>query len=558
MSDRILSEEEVARSFGDAGPRGFPPAREVIAGVGLALEQGAAVGRESTTLVAELIRISLGRSEVDPSRDNRFRDPAWAEDPAFRRLAQSYLAGCRAANNLVSGLEEKSWAHAETARFLTTIATSAAAPTNVLAGNPAALKKAFDSGGTSLVRGMTNWLSDLQHNGGLPSMAKKGQFVLGEQLAATKGGVISRDPVAELIQYAATTEQVHSRPTLVVPPPIGRFYFLDLAPGRSFVEHSVSRGIQTFMLSWRNPTKKQADWGIDEYAERIIAAVDEIREVTGQEDINVIGFCAGGILTSVALNALTARGEKKVHSASYAVTLLDWAGNNPINVLKSQAVLKLAKLSSRRKGVIDARAMGSAFTWMRPDDLVWNYWVNNYLLGQDPPPFDILSWNADGTNLPAKLHTQLLDIFGKNPLTSKGRRTFLGASMDLASIEVPTFVVGAVKDHLTPWRGTYRTTELTGGDTTYVLSNAGHIAALVNPPTNPKASYFTGPDAGAVDAETWRRGAVEQKGSWWDAWADWTIERAGEELAAPESLGDDVHEVLSDAPGLYVRDELPA
>jgi polyhydroxyalkanoate synthase len=338
----------------------------------------------------------------------------------------------------------------------------------------------------------------------------------------------------------------------VVPPPIGKFYFLDLAPGRSFVEHAVEHGIQTFTLSWRNATREHAEWGIDAYAQRVLDAIDEVREVTGQDEINLIGFCAGGIVATVALNELAARGERKVASASFGVTLLDWGGNNPINVFRSRTVRRLARWSSRRKGVIDARTMGGAFTWMRPDDLIWKYWVNNYLLGQDPPAFDILAWNADGTNLPARLHKEFLDVFGNNPLPNSGSRCYLKAPVALSSIDLPTFVVGAVNDHLTPWRGTYRTTELLGGESTYVLSNAGHIAALVNPPTNRKASYFVGPRSGEVDASAWRAGAVERPGSWWSAWVEWTAERAGQKVDAPHGLGSAGHPVLGAAPGEYV------
>ena len=215
---------------------------------------------------------------------------------------------------------------------------------------------------------------------------------------------------------------------------------------------------------------------------------------------------------------------------------MDWGGDNPISALRLAPILSLAGWNSRRKGVIDARTMGIAFTWLRPDDLVWSYWINNYLLGR-PPKFDILAWNADGTNLPARLHAQFLDMFDKNPLVHKGARTYLDVPVDLSTLDVPTFVVGGVNDHLTPWLGTYRTTELTGGDSTYVLSNAGHVACVVNPPGNPKASYFVGPDAGDVDAETWRQGAERRTGSWWTEWAEWTKARAGAEVDAPSRGG---------------------
>jgi polyhydroxyalkanoate synthase len=402
---------------------------------------------------------------------------------------------------------------------------------------------------------MANRLVDLRANRGMPSTVKAGALRVGADLAVTPGAVVTRDPVAELIQYQPTTELVRERPTLIVPPPIGRYYFLDLAPGRSFVEHSVSRGLQTFMLSWHNPTRAESDRDLDAYAARVLSAISEVKEITGQDSVNVIGFCAGGLLTAIACNRLAADGDTSVNAASFAVTLIDFGGGNPIDVFGSGAVRALAGWGSRRRGVIDAKTMGSAFTWMRPNDLVWNYWVNNYLLGEDPPVFDILAWNADGTSLPARLHQQFLDIFGENLLGEVGRCTFLDAPFDLGVVKIPNFVVGAVNDHLTPWRGTYRTTELLGGDSTYVLSNAGHIASLVNPPGNPKASYYTGPGAGEVDADTWKGGATQVQGSWWSAWADWSADRSGAEVSSSKSVGSASHPALMPAPGAYVRDE---
>jgi len=518
-----------------------------------------AAARAGVSLGAELVRIGLGRSELAPQRgDNRFRDPAWQENLYFRRLLQTYLAWCRAVDVLVDSFEQDDWRQAAKARFLLGILTSAAAPTNFLAANPAALKRALDTGGSSLVRGTRNWATDVATNGGMPSMVKHGSLKVGEHLALTPGAVVSRDEVAELLQYAPTTDEVYERPTLVVPPPIGRYYFLDLAPGRSFVEYAAGRGVQTFMLSWRNPTSEQAAWDLDTYAARIDTAIREVRDLTGADGVNIVSFCAGGIMTAGVLSRLAATGESPVHSVAFAVTLLDFGLTAPIGAFSSARLLALARWNSRRGGVITARNMGSVFSWMRPDDLVWNYWVNNYLLGNDPPEFDILSWNADGTNVPAKLHGQFLDIFENNPLIAREGMTCLGSPIDLGSITVPAFVAGAVNDHLTPWRGTYRTVQLLGGETTFVLSNAGHIASLVNPPGNPRASYFTGATDPAQSADEWLEGAEQRVGSWWEAWAEWNTARSGRLVPAPSGLGGGAHQVLAPAPGSYVRDEVPA
>ncbi|MCA0436511.1 MAG: alpha/beta fold hydrolase [Actinobacteria bacterium] len=522
--------------------------------------QAPATGRDVVDLWVELLKIGTGDSEVEPDRgDKRFADPTWQTNPAYRALAQGYLAGTRAVDKLNDRLEEREFRHAQAVRFLSGIVTSALAPTNYLLGNPAALKRAFETGGKSLVAGGKNFVDDLRHNGGMPSMVRRDAFTVGVDLAVTPGAVVSRDPVAELLQYTPTTDQVHEIPTIVVPPPIGRYYFLDMAPGRSFVEYAVSQGHQMFLISWRNPEKQHADWGIDEYVARVIAAIDEARAITGVDKVNLIGFCAGGILEAITLNRLVDLGEDQVNTASFAVTLLDWAGQIPMAAFGQGPTMALAGAASARQGVFEARQMAGAFTWLRPNDLVWNYWVNNYLMGQDPPAFDILAWNADGTRLPAHLHKQFLDIFHRNPLAQSCARSFAGSPFDAATITVPTFVQGAITDHLTPWKGTYRTTQLVGSDDiTYVLSNAGHIASLVNPPSNPKASYFVGGDAGEVDAETWRAASTKKMGSWWTEWVEWAAQRSGALQDAPTGLGDAGHKVLAEAPGGYVRDLVSA
>ena len=552
--------EEAAQARAGAEAVAIPSAGSLVAGLARALGQGRSVARETAKLGVEVARIVGGRSKVAPRpADHRFADPAWTLNPLYRRLAQFYLAWGAGIVRLANDLETAGvdWRTVERARFATGILISALAPTNAIWSNPAALKRAFDTGGLSLGRGFLNWLEDLRHNGGMPSQADRTAFVVGRDLAITPGSVIARDDLAELIQYMPSTPAVRSRPLLVVPPPIGRYYFLDLRPGRSFVEFAVSGGLQTFMLSWRNPSPEHGSWDMDAYGTTILDAIDSIREVTGSDDVNVIGFCAGGLISTAVLNHLAAKNDRRVHSMSYAVTLLDFSVPAPIGAFSSRAVLDLAKSSSKRKGVITAKAMGSVFTWMRPDDLVFNYWVNNYLMGEKPPAFDILSWNVDGTNLSAALHGQFLDIFANNTMCHPGAMTILGSPLDLSRIAVPTFVTGAMNDHLTPWRGCYRTTQLFDGPSTFVLSNAGHIASLVNPPGNPKAIYFTGGHP-VPDPDAWLASATRQVGSWWEPWAGWVMERSGAERPSPTRLGSRKHRAVEPAPGLYVRDLVPA
>ena len=533
-------------------PVAMPSAAAVLSAVAGTVTQGWAVAREAGRLARELLRISVGSSSVAPAKgDWRFADPTWTENPVYRRIGQAYLAFSGSMDRLVDEAE-KIGRDPNQARFAVTLLTSAMAPTNFWLGNPAAIKRTLETGGLNLPRGLRNWAGDLRHNGGLPSMADPQALQVGRDLALTPGAVVERDEVAELIQYTPASGSVRERPVLVVPPPIGRFYFLDLRPGRSFIEYCVSRGLQTFLLSWRNPGREQRDWDLDTYAARVLRAIDAIRDITGSGDVNTIGFCAGGIITTGVLNHLAAARDTRIRSASFAVTMLDFGQRAPIQACSSARLLSFARARSRRAGVIAARDMGAAFTLMRPNDLIWNYWVNNYLMGQDPPVFDILSWNADGTNLPAALHLQFLDLFQTNTLCQPGTMTVLGTPVDLSAIQVPVFATGAMTDHLTPWKGCYRTTQLLSGPMTFVLSNSGHIQSLVNPPGNPKASYYTGQQPGH-DADQWLAAAARHAGSWWEAWADWITPHSGGERPAPQTLGSPSFEPITEAPGDYVR-----
>jgi len=552
--DATMTTAGVAESVDGGETVGMPSLRQAARGLAAAVGQGTTVAREAGRLGVELTRIAWGRSDVAPARgDRRFTDPAWTSNPAFRMIQQSYLASAQALDRIVAAMpERRSGTMAEQAQFAANIVASAAAPTNFLMSNPAALKRAFDTGGMSLARGARNFVHDVRRNGAMPSMIEPGAFEVGRDLAVTRGAVVARCAVAEVLQYVPATETVFPRPVLIVPPPIGRFYFLDLRPGRSFVEYAGRRGLQAFMLSWRNPTAEQSDWDLDTYAGTVSAAIDTVRDITGSPDVNLVGFCAGGIIATMLLNHLAATGDHRVHSMSYAVTLLDFGLRAPITAFSGPGLIAFAGHRSRRKGIITSRQMGSAFTWLRPDDLVFNYWVNNYLMGDKPPAFDILAWSADGTNLPGALHGQFLDIFRDNLLTRPGQLGVLGTPVNLRNITVPTFVTGAVADHLTPWKGCYRTTQLLGGPSTFVLSHSGHIASLVNPPGNPKAHYWTGGTAGE-DPEQWLAGAEKQLGSWWEPWAEWATARAGHRQPRADHLGSERYPVLCPAPGLYVR-----
>lgn len=378
-------EGEALASVENAEPVGIPTPRGMARSVLSVLTQPLPLTREAVQLGGDAVRILLGTDRIAPSpKDKRFADPAWSENPAYRRLAQSYLATTGSLTRLVDAFEARGgdWREVEQARFLFNALTSALAPTNTLAGNPAALKRAFDTGGRSVLRGLGHMLEDLRMNGGMPTQVDRSAYAVGVDLGVTPGAVVYRDEVIELVQYSPATAQVRQRPLVVVPPPIGRFYFLDLRPGRSFVEHAVGRGLTVFMISWRNPTKEQAEWGLDTYAQAALDAIDVAREVTSSPDVNTIGFCAGGQIMTTVLNHLAATGDDRVAGAGYAVTLLDFSSRAPLGAFSGPRLLQLARRNSRRRGVISARDMGSVFSWMRPDDLIFNYLVNQWLMAR--------------------------------------------------------------------------------------------------------------------------------------------------------------------------------
>ena len=510
-----------------------------------------AVARESISFGAELVKIAVGASDISPdARDWRFKDETWHSNFVYKRLGQSYLAFCKGAKGILG--DGADWRTQERAKFALDVATSAIAPTNYLLGNPAAIKKAVETNGKSLARGFGNFVYDVRHNGGMPRMVDASAFTKGKNIAATAGSVVFRNDLLELIQYRPTTDTVRSIPLLIIPPQINKYYFLDMAPGRSLVEFAVGQGIQTFMISWRNPSESDCDWNLDSYVSALLEAIDAINSVTRTKKINTMGFCAGGITMSALLSYMAANNDDRVNAIAFAVTLLDWNVPSQVGALQSEKLIRLTKKRANNKGITSGQDLGKVFAWFRPNELVWNYWVNNYLMGEDPPSFDILAWNADAANLPSGLHTEFLDIFLHNQLTKPGAVNILDTPLDLSSITADAYVTGATNDHLTPWKGCYQTTQLLGGDCTFVLSHAGHIASLVNPPGNPKASYYVGGKPGN-DPNAWQEQAEKTQGSWWEHWAIWVNKRAGNEKNAPKTLGNKKFPELDTAPGTYIH-----
>jgi polyhydroxyalkanoate synthase subunit PhaC len=503
--------------------------------------------------LGEVGKIMAGESDRAPAAgDKRFGDAAWKTSGLHKRLLQTYLAWGAAVDKFVDGTSLSAM-DKQRARLFASILVDAIAPTNNLVTNPAALRQAVDTGGESLWRGFKHFVDDLANNGGLPSQVDKSGFKVGGNLATTPGAVVFRNDVLELIQYAPMTPNVRRRPIIYAPPQINKFYSLDLAPDKSLVQYMLKSGFQFFAVSWRNPKPEQRNWGLDTYVAALDAATDAAIAITGSDDVTMLGPCSGGITTSAYVAALAAKSQHKVKNVTLLVCVLDLTTevDTPLMSLVTPETMNAAKEASRLRGVLEGEDLARVFAWMRPNDLIWNYWVNNYLLGASPPAFDILYWNADTTRLPARLHGDYIDLYFTNPFVKANKLKLNGAAVDMSRVKADAYVVGGVTDHITPWKGVYRSAQIYGEDVTFVLSNSGHLQSLLNPPTNPKASFVTGL-AKAPNADAFLAQGEKKSGSWWPHWRDWLSERSGEEVPAPAKVGDDRHPAGAPAPGTYV------
>ncbi|MGY3693574.1 polyhydroxyalkanoate synthase [Bradyrhizobium sp. USDA 3240] len=507
------------------------------------------------SFVGELGSIVAGKSERAPKAgDKRFADPTWKESSLHSGLLKAYLAWGEAVNGLVDKTSlsdiDKQRAH-----LITDILIDAVAPTNTMLTNPAAVRKFIDTGGQSLWSGLKNYIGDLTQNRGMPSMVDMNAFKVGENLATTPGAVIFRNELIELIQYTPTTPKVRKRPLLITPPQINKYYALDLSPDKSMVRFLLESGFQVFAVSWRNPTAAHREWGLDTYVAALDEAVDAAREISGSADISMMGSCSGGITSTAYFATLGSAIEKKIKNLVLAVCLLDpnSAEESTFGCLMTPETMRAAKASSQLRGIVDGHDLARMFAWMRPNDLIWNYWVNNYLLGNQPPAFDILYWNADTTRLPAALHGDYLDLYFSNPFVNAGKLTLNDKTIDMSKVKADSYVVAGVTDHITPWKGVYKTAQIMGEGTTFVLSNSGHLQSLLNPPSNPKASFMIGPIS-KDKPDAFMASAEKRKGSWWLDWRDWLQARSGDEVAAPASLGSARYPSLGAAPGTYVFD----
>ncbi len=517
-----------------------------------ALTQPASLWSHSFNAGQDILRSFTGTSDVQPAKgDKRFRDPIWESNPLYRTMMQSYLAWSNAITDWVDSLDIAPRDKLR-AKLVADLYTDALSPTNALATNPTVMKVTLEKGGQNIVSGLQNLFDDMTKNGGLPSVVDKSKFKLGENLGTSKGQIVYKEDHLELIQYAPTTDEVFERPIFIVPPQINKFYVWDLAQGRSIIENLTSQGHQVFIVSWRNPTEAEADWDLESYISALDRATETACAISGSPDLNIVGACSGGITSALLMSLWGARGIKRANSFSLFVAVLDVSGarDTSLGLFANIETLELARMVSKSKGVLEGKDLERAFAWLRPNDLIWSYWVNNYLMGNEPPAFDILFWNADTTNLPAALHSDLLQLLETGGVTGDLGPTIGGEKLCLKNITCDTYLLGGETDHITPWKGCYLSSEGLGGDTTFVLSQAGHIQSLINPPGNPKARYLT--NEGKHDSpESFLAGAQSHSGTWWTHWNAWLAARSGKKVKARKTLGSKTHKPIYAAPGTY-------
>src|SRR6478609_7184634 len=514
-----------------------------------AMRMGLDLARVGPATLGRFAQLAVEPPLPVDAKDKRFVDPAWRDNPAFFALLQGFLATRRFANELI-GLSRNE-ADRRKAELAVSLAFDALAPTNFLFTNPTALKRAADTGGVSVARGLGNFVTDVLTNKGRPRQVDTRPFELGRNLAATPGKIVYRSDLMELIQYLPQTEQVHAVPLLASPPWINKYYVMDLAPGRSFLEWAVQHERTVFAISYRNPGASMSGVTLDDYLIHGPGeAMDVIAEITGAPRTDIIGLCLGGALTAMLAAYLAEKGDDRIGSITLLNTLLDYSEPGVLGAFTDEKTVARLERQMAAEGVLEGSQMAGTFDLLRANDLIFNYVVSSWLMGQDPPAFDILAWNGDSTRMPAAMHSfYLRSLYMRNELVA-GELELAGQRLSLSSVTSDTYAVGAINDHIVPWHGSYKTGGLLGGEVRYVLSSGGHIAGIVNPP-GPKA-WHEAADFTGQDAETWRAAASKHSGSWWEDWTTWSDARAGAHVKPPP-LGSKRHPALSDAPGEYVR-----
>ncbi|RPE72459.1 polyhydroxyalkanoate synthase [Tibeticola sediminis] len=489
-----------------------------------------------------------------PLKDRRFADPAWQKNPWATYTAAMYLLNARTLMRMAEAIEgdEKT---RNRIRFAVEQWVAAAAPTNFFALNVEAQQKALQTQGVSIAKGLQNLLEDLRR--GHISMTDESLFEVGRNVATTEGAVVYENELFQLIEYKPLTPTVHERPFLLIPPCINKYYILDLQPDNSLIRYAVSQGHRTFVISWRNPDESLANKTWDDYIEdAAIRAISVVQDITQSPQINTLGFCVGGTILATALGVLAARGDDTVASATFLTTLIDFTETGVLDVFIDEAFVRYREAQLGHGGLLKGQELATTFSFLRPNDLVWNYVVGNYLKGETPPPFDLLYWNADSTNLPGPFYAWYLrNTYLENNLVKPGKLTVCGEKLDLRKVRQPVYIYGSREDHIVPIGGAYASTQVLRGKKRFVMGASGHIAGVINPPTANKRSHWTREDGKFPSTvEEWIAGATEHPGSWWPDWARWLAAHAGDSIPAPKTYGRGrKYRAIEPAPGRYVK-----
>jgi len=496
------------------------------------------------------------QTQAPASGDRRFADQAWNSNPVAQFAASAYLLNARTLMALAEAVEGDPKTRARV-RFAVEQWMAASAPSNFLALNAEAQKKAIDSQGESIARGLANMLHDMKQ--GHVSMTDESIFEVGKNVATTEGAVVFENEFFQLIEYKPLTAKVYERAFLLVPPCINKFYILDLQPENSLIRYAVAQGHRTFVVSWRNPDESMSEKTWDDYIEHAaIKAIDVVQELTGAKTINALGFCVGGTILATALAVLAARGDKPVASATFLTSLLEFSDTGILDIFIDEQSVSYREMQMGKGGLLKGQDLASTFSFLRPNDLVWNYVVGNYLKGETPPPFDLLYWNSDSTNLPGPFYAWYLrNTYFENNLAQAGKLTVCGQKVDLGKVNIPAYIYGSREDHIVPVGGAYASTQVLPGKKRFVMGASGHIAGVINPPAKKKRSYWTNdklPQGKFPAAQAdWLKGATEHPGSWWTDWSDWLKGHAGKQVAAPKSYGSRKYKPIEAAPGRYVK-----
>jgi polyhydroxyalkanoate synthase len=533
--------------------QGVPAAKDPFAGLQLDPAKLLEIQQSYLQQAGDLWKtgISADAAQLKPVADRRFAGEAWNSNPVAHFCAASYMINAQALMGLAEAVEGDEKTRARV-RFAVEQWLAASAPSNFLALNAEAQKKALDTQGQSIAQGLQNLMHDMQQ--GHVSMTDESVFEVGKNVATTEGAVVFENEFFQLLEYKPLTAKVHAKPFLLVPPCINKFYILDLQPENSLIRYAVAQGHRTFVVSWRNPDESMQDKTWDDYIEHAaIQAIAVTQEITGAKSINALGFCVGGTILSTALAVLAARGEKPVASLTLLTSLLDFSDTGILDIFIDETAVKFREMQMGSGGLLKGQDLASTFSFLRPNDLVWNYVVGNYLKGETPPPFDLLYWNSDSTNLPGPFYAWYLrNTYFENSLVKRGKLTVCGEKIDLSKLDMPAYIYGSREDHIVPIGGAYASTQVLKGPKRFVMGASGHIAGVINPPAKKKRSHWIG-DKLPVSQQAWLAGATEHAGSWWPDWSAWLKAHAGPQIAAPKSYGSRKYKALEPAPGSYVK-----